>query len=96
VFFALNYKQLHQKTSNSGWFVKSFSSAIPNSLSDLKEKISQGDDSFVSKLAYFGKATTGLVKQQLDQMLIGDLKSQSCLLGSIIMFQSVMGHLQFS
>ena len=58
-FFALNYKQRHQNTSSGGWFVKSFASAIPNSLSDLKEKIAQGDDSFVSKLAYFGKTTTG-------------------------------------
>ena len=58
-FFVLNYIQRHRNTTGGGWFVKGFASDIPSSLSTLKDKLSQGDDSFVSKLAYYGRSTIG-------------------------------------
>jgi hypothetical protein len=58
-FFALNYMQRHRNTKSGGWFLNNFATDIPCSLSDLKKKLSNGDDSFLSKLAYFGKKTRG-------------------------------------
>eukprot|EP00978_Attheya_sp_CCMP212_P006512 scaffold15011_cov59-Attheya_sp.AAC.2 len=59
VFFALNYMQRHRNTRSGGWFMKDFATDIPCSLSDLKMKLSNGDDSFFSKLAYLGEKTRG-------------------------------------
>lgn len=58
-FFAYNYIVRKRNTQWGSYFVKSVISKPPQSIDDLKTKLSEGDSSFVNKIMFYAKRSRG-------------------------------------
>ena len=58
-FFALNYIIRHRNATSGGFFVDKFQQYCPETLEELKQKIQEGDTSFVNSLTYYNKRVIG-------------------------------------
>jgi hypothetical protein len=58
-FFAYNYGLRKRNTQMGSFFVKSHISNPPRSLDELKQKLQDGDSSFVNKIMFYSKRSRG-------------------------------------
>lgn len=58
-FFALNYVIRHRNSSSGRFFIDKFQKDCPETLSDLKTKIEEGDTTFINSLSYYNKRVKG-------------------------------------
>ena len=58
-FFALNYIIRHRNSTSGGFFIDKFHQYCPDTLEELKQKIQEGDTSFINSLTYYNKRVIG-------------------------------------
>ena len=58
-FFALNYIIRHRNSTSGSFFIDKFHQYCPETLEELKQKIQEGDTSFINSLTYYNKRVIG-------------------------------------
>ena len=58
-FFALNHITRMRNSAHGSWFINNFHKGLPDTLTDAKKKIEEGDMSFVNSISYYNKNIRG-------------------------------------
>ena len=58
-FFALNHITRMRNATHGQWFVENFHKGLPETLSEVQDKIREGDMSFINSLSYYNRSIRG-------------------------------------